>query len=272
MEQEIIEVKKKIWKIKTLPKIRTFLWRAVSDALAVADRLQTRGIILDTGCKLCNSNTESINHVLFQCLPALEILQSVNFPPDPSSIRSLCQNIKLALEMMSDVTISETNRRAILWLLWAIWKNRNSIIYAGTQISTEVITRQAIEEATIWTEVNSSATTLASLSLALVIAPRWSPPRTGFVKCNVNANWRNSSSLYGGAWITRDPEGTVLHHARDAFTGAPNRLTAELRCIVWSMKSQIDLGHQEVIFAIDNKEAFAALANVAAWLRYRSIL
>ena len=105
--------KKNVWRVKTIPKIRVFLWRAVSGALAVADILHTRGLTLDTVSKLCNNSTESINHVLFQCLPTREILHSVNLPPDPSSLRSLCGNIKLALEMMSDVTIPEINRRAI---------------------------------------------------------------------------------------------------------------------------------------------------------------
>ncbi|KAF3551375.1 hypothetical protein DY000_02006965 [Brassica cretica] len=72
----------------------------------------------------------------------------------------------------------------------------------------------------------------------------------GMVKCNVNSKWRNSSSLSGGAWITRNQQGNVLHHTREAFTPSPNRLTAELRCIIWALQSVRDLGFQNVVIGL----------------------
>lgn len=52
--QDATVLKKKIWKVKTLPKIRMFL---ASGALAVAERLNTRGMQLDTMCKICNAGS-----------------------------------------------------------------------------------------------------------------------------------------------------------------------------------------------------------------------
>ena len=43
-----------IWKTKTTPKLRHFLWRTLSGALAVKERLRSRGILLDTTCSSCN--------------------------------------------------------------------------------------------------------------------------------------------------------------------------------------------------------------------------
>ena len=59
---------KNIWKVKAPPKIKHFLWRALSGALAVKERLQTRGIQLDTACQQCGRGVESICHVLFTCI------------------------------------------------------------------------------------------------------------------------------------------------------------------------------------------------------------
>lgn len=42
-DQATLELKRKVWKIPTLPKIRLFLWRVAAGALAVAERLDTRG-------------------------------------------------------------------------------------------------------------------------------------------------------------------------------------------------------------------------------------
>ena len=49
----------------------------MSGALAVTERLNSRGLNVDATCKLCNNADETINHVLFQCQPALDILESV---------------------------------------------------------------------------------------------------------------------------------------------------------------------------------------------------
>lgn len=146
-DQGIIYLKKKIWEIQTMPKIRLFLWRTVSGALTVADRLQSRGLAVDMECKLCIGGLESINHVIFQCIPAQDILRSVNFSPEPSPTQNLCEHIYLALELMSDSSTPEDKWRAIPWLLWTIWKDGNLLLYDGTQISTDVLTQQALEEA-----------------------------------------------------------------------------------------------------------------------------
>lgn len=46
-------IKEKVWKIPTAPKIRTFLWKALSEALPVADLLINRGMKVDERCQLC---------------------------------------------------------------------------------------------------------------------------------------------------------------------------------------------------------------------------
>lgn len=49
-EQGVLELKQDIWKVPTIPKIRSFMWRAASGALAVTERLNTRGMQLNTTC------------------------------------------------------------------------------------------------------------------------------------------------------------------------------------------------------------------------------
>ena len=113
LDQEIIHLKRKIWKLKTIPKIRLLQRRAVSGALAVADIIKLRGLVVHVECKLCNKKLESINHVLFESIPAQDILQTVNFPSATSPARNLGEKMKLALKIMSDTTVPENIRRAV---------------------------------------------------------------------------------------------------------------------------------------------------------------
>ena len=86
-EQSRVLLKKRVWKIATLPKIRMFLWRAISGALAVADRLNSRGLGVDANCKICHNSAETINHVLFQCSMANETWSETGMVLPPESVQ-----------------------------------------------------------------------------------------------------------------------------------------------------------------------------------------
>lgn len=69
-----------LWKTKTSPKLRHFLWRALSGALAVKERLRSRGLNLDTTCPLCRVHQETICHVIFTCDVAKETWARAQIP------------------------------------------------------------------------------------------------------------------------------------------------------------------------------------------------
>ena len=70
----------KVWKVKTVPKIRIFMWKALSSALSVNDGLMARGLKIDPRCQRCGMEGESINHVLFTCPAARLVWAQSNFP------------------------------------------------------------------------------------------------------------------------------------------------------------------------------------------------
>lgn len=58
----------KIWSMKTVPKLRTFLWSVCQNALATRDNLFHRKIVLDPFCPLCRQSDHS---------PDLEVVASI---------------------------------------------------------------------------------------------------------------------------------------------------------------------------------------------------
>lgn len=54
-------IKDLIWSLDTAPKIKIFLWKAVSEAFPVADNLLSRGMLVDSRCQVCGLEGESIN-------------------------------------------------------------------------------------------------------------------------------------------------------------------------------------------------------------------
>jgi len=214
----VLDLKKQIWKVPTLPKIRTFLWRAASGALAVAECLTAHGMPVDLTCKLCNQGSETIKHVFFQCTKAQELWTEFDVIPSQNVQNAdLVELLNGCLHIMEDSNMELVRRRAIPWMLWTIWKNRNSLLYAEVQESTLLLAHIALEASTLWNELNKVEQGGNQYLHDLGAPEKWAPPAPGLVKCNMHANWRNDRYLTGGAWITRDHRGEFGMHTRDAL-------------------------------------------------------
>lgn len=57
---------KHVWKLDSPNKIQHFIWRALSNALPVADLLIRRGMEVASACKVCGE-LETSNHVFLHC-------------------------------------------------------------------------------------------------------------------------------------------------------------------------------------------------------------
>ncbi|KAH0894870.1 hypothetical protein HID58_057299 [Brassica napus] len=91
------------------------------------------------------------------------------------------------------------------------------------------------------------------MSNDLGIPRKWVAPASGIVKCNFHKNWRNDRHLTGGAWITRDHKGDVGMHARDALLPSPDKLSAEMNCLLWVLRSLRDLRLEAVSIGTDSQ-------------------
>lgn len=83
------------WKTDTTPKVHHFLWRCISNSLAVAKNLKNRHVLRDTICCRCQMKEESINHLFFQCPFARLVwaLAGVPAPPDGMMADSIYINL-----------------------------------------------------------------------------------------------------------------------------------------------------------------------------------
>ena len=73
VEPSTTSLKKAAWKTKAPRKIKHFIWQAISGFLATARRLKDRHCTTDSTCVRCGAESESINHMLFECPPALQV-------------------------------------------------------------------------------------------------------------------------------------------------------------------------------------------------------
>ena len=264
-----------LWKTKAPPKLKHFMWRALSGALAVRQRLSTRGITLNTTCTRCGMHEESICHVLFQCKPARETWQRSGFPLPPGgfSRSSVFLNFYHLITESRKQNSSVETRRRFPWILWQIWKARNAFCFENTRAEAEVIFNKAQEDTSSWFHAQSAQSGDLSCSRGAVVAvERWKPPPCNMEKCNVDASWHGHARISGAPWITRDSKGQAVSHSRRSYSGVNSLLEAELLALFWAIESLKNLRMKKVILEISSKEVYELITNSIRLPRYWQVL
>lgn len=264
-----------LWKVKTLPKIRHFLWKALAGALAVADRLQTRGIQIDPICRCCQLAPETICHVLFHCPTAQEVWRLSGFPQPPAgfSPNSVMLNLQYLLQCSKRQSVPQRIRMLFPWVLWHIWKGRNELIFANTRLGSATIMEKAQNDYDAWEEVNI-------VNLAQVIRDindispieRWQKPCQSFVKCNIDSSWTSATANAGASWILRNHKGEALAHSRRSYSSVTTRLEAELLSFSWAIDGARDLRFDRVVFESSSYLAGEAILRPEEFPSYQDLL
>lgn len=83
---------KHIWNVKTVPKLKDFLWRIVRKAIPVSANLERRGVV-SFKCKKCNRQEDDI-HVSLNCPLAEEVWNQLPISQRPLSSLTSVANLE----------------------------------------------------------------------------------------------------------------------------------------------------------------------------------
>ena len=156
-----------LWKTKTSPNIRHFLWRSLSGVLLVKANLRSSGLQVKAACAACGHRSETICHILFTCPEAQDVLNSLEYPLPPTrfSKTSVFLNLHYLMEGVKSSTPDSSLRRMFSWILWHLWKARNTLLFERHKLSTKSITSKIKEDTKIWFAVNQTETTDAPTAI-----------------------------------------------------------------------------------------------------------
>lgn len=214
-------LKEDVWKLLTPSKIKGFIWKALSGAIAVFDRLQDRGLKSDLVCQTCGADGESVNHVLFHCTFARQVWALSGFPVPRGgfddgfvfvNISYLLINWKKRKELLQAT-------KKIPWMLWYLWKNKNALLFEGALFPSDKIYSKASEEADLWYVAQDMDGRCfgAHREPTFMEAAEWKAPPRDVLKCNVGVVWGKKKKIAGAACVLRDARGDVLLHSRRSF-------------------------------------------------------
>lgn len=146
------DIAKNIWKLEITPKLKHFMWRAVSEALGVTKNLRRQNINVNPYCLRCYSELETSNHTFFTCSHIKPIWRSTGIPTqelcDPS--KTTAEKARYLLKFASDENIEKHTRFLPFWITWRIWKTRNGLVFNQRSVEQEEIVKHVVDDTKEW--------------------------------------------------------------------------------------------------------------------------
>lgn len=175
-------------------------------------------------------------HVLFSCEIARQIwaLSNVPLPSQGFDPDSVYANMNFLLRMIKHRNREYKTRRAIPWLLWNIWKARNSFLFDGLIPNACQVVDRSFNEADNWfcAQAFDLQKEHQLRKMEIDQRSRWVPPPHGWKKCNIGFCWSKKDKIIGAAWVLRDEKGAVLLHSRRLFAQMDNVDHAKLTVLL----------------------------------------
>ncbi|KAK4280376.1 hypothetical protein QN277_012007 [Acacia crassicarpa] len=254
-QEEVAREWQWVWKLRTLPRCKAFMWLALHNKLLTNEVRVLRGMGGDGRCPWCGDDSESLIHVLRDCSETRKLWMLVGGPSLMSRFFQLERQPWLSKSIQRG-----RNRGKEGWselfstVCWLIWQRRNAIIFKNTCPSNDSIMHRA----------RSIVETMSKASLMLKGVnlngrpeqPRsisWSPPCQGWVKLNVDGACSQDQVVTGGG-VLRDEYGAFKAGFMFKAATPADSFAAEVWAVLFGMKMCWDLGERRVVLESNARE------------------
>ncbi|KAG2327641.1 hypothetical protein Bca52824_010369 [Brassica carinata] len=266
-------LKAQVWQVQTPSKLKVFLWKALSGALPVFDALRDPGMKCEMICQTCGMDGESVNHVLFSCSLARQVWALSGFPHPPGGFDelSIFANVCYLLKTWHLKKEMRVITKNFPWILWYLWKNRNSLLFEGFIYNGEQTYMKAVDEACLWflaQEVEQARNEETTREISSYLGT-WIAPPSGFFKCNVGMRWLKKKREVGAVWVLTDSGGMTLLHSRRSFSDVWSKEEAYFLSMVWAVESMISHKCLRVYFSLEWRMLVNAINRPKAWPSFK---
>ncbi|XP_068329845.1 uncharacterized protein [Pyrus communis] len=246
-----------MWQLKTPPKIRNFMWRALNRALATMENLFKRRCSPSPCCPICLDQDESVEHMLLLC-PWVEPIWfggPLSYRVNRASISTLPAWVISFFG--SNLGSKEEIARILMYMAvtcWHIWKTRCSFVFDHLGIDPNRVIMATLTSVQGFLEATGASVCRPQRARSHPCPPAcWGPPCSPFMKVNVDASWEAHSKGGFAGVVIRDHEGKFVAAKRGRI-GAPSVAVAEAAAILLGCELAFELELDCIIVESDSRE------------------
>ena len=224
-----------IWKLSTLPRIKTFLWICAHGSIGVKVCLVKRRVVEEESCPICQRASKTIFHALRDCHKVKEVWRQLGI--------QRTDRVFWTSNLQDWIKINNKDRESYFqgnppWnilfpvAVWNLWKSRNILIFKrksqNPNLSNEIV-NQAVEFL-CYVASPRSPTQVVTRGI------RWEKPAMGWKKLNTDGSvlGRIGQASCGG--VVRDDNGCwIVGFTR--HIGTTNCFAAKL----WGLRDGLSL-------------------------------
>ena len=121
-----------IWKAKTLPRIKTFLWMCSHNSIGMKSCLLRRGVVNDEMCPVCQREPESILHALRDCSSVKAVWHYLGIQATNRKFwnANLQEWLNANGRMFKSLIDGKPPWSMIFpFAVWNVWKSRNNFLF-----------------------------------------------------------------------------------------------------------------------------------------------
>lgn len=268
-------VNKEIWRVlwgaRVTPKIRNFMWRAITNSIPTGANLFKRKLSLSPLCRLCGLFPETVEHLLLLCpwTRAVWFGSPLGYSPDLASISTLDSWLS---RLLSGIFTNDDHLNwgisHFMFCSWEIWKARCQAIFRGLMPSPLLVLSQANSLHKEFSQAKDLATAAPLFIRGVPPRLHWSPPLSPFVKVNIDGAWEANSGLGGVGVVIRDHNGSFI-----GATIQPCNLSSAVECeahaAIVGLSFASSLQFQHIVVETDCFELFSCIKNDSATSNWR---
>ncbi|PRQ57252.1 putative reverse transcriptase zinc-binding domain-containing protein [Rosa chinensis] len=198
---------KEVWHANIPASAKVCIWKACQAILPTKDRLLHRHVnIADLSCTLCSDALETTTHLCFECPFTKALIEEA----DPL-IHQVCLSPNVQFPSFKGwlqgcfASLSKPSFHKLLFLVWAVWKERNNRTWREKSSTVGDVCFQA----NAWLHDFQFHQVKKGTAQVSRIAT-WKPPSAGWLKVNFDGAFSKQTHMGGVVVIIRDSEGSCM--------------------------------------------------------------
>ncbi|CAA7023512.1 unnamed protein product [Microthlaspi erraticum] len=245
-----------VWNAHTSQKLKVFLWKLSSGALALGENLFSRGIKANAVCNRCGE-LETREHMLFLCSFAKQVWEATpvrNLPSFTSdqTFGTILQEVKSWICLPP---VGLMGSSLFPWICWFLWLARNKQIFDERGFSLSDTITKAISKAREW-EAAQITTPTTERRLGTGEALPLHPQAT---ICFVDATWTVENQAAGYGWLFKTQAGVVIREGHKSEAPVRSPLAAEALALREALMDAKSRGWTNLCFKSDSQTLIRAI-------------